>query len=525
MSTGTISSEVKEASVSGIAAQSLQEITPPPDIYADIRPCSHIKSVINSKSKNEVLEVYRQGVEISQAVRDNRTYYLKKDGSEISHSKLLRLKSRALECTDCSLNNFNHNFICLQCPHVGCFTAHNHALKHCKESKHMFAIDSSNGLLFCFLCGDYINEPHLETVRLEVLSNSKKNKDEKESYHQNYVSPSAYAVTGLRGFVNLGSTCFMSSILQTLIHNPFVKYHFFGNDHHYFNCPSNYKYNCNGSINADNACITCSIDLIFKNLFTSDNTDGVGMTNLLLTSWYKRKAFSGSQEQDAHEFWQFLLNEFHSDYEKITKIDANDTCKCLTHTVFSGELESSIKCAHCNQAKLTIDPMIDLSLEVGTLENKTIDLYDCLDLFTKEERLDSMYECQFCSKKTKALKSLKLKTVPYVLAFQLKRFKHNLSNDTFTKIDLHVEIPLYLNLKNYTSTPTSSGTDTSVDVIYELFALVCHMGSVNTGHYIVFVKDGNGQWFRFDDSVITRVSQEDVKNANPYLLYYIVHRI
>lgn len=63
------------------------------------------------------------------------------------------------------------------------------------------------------------------------------------------------------------------------------------------------------------------------------------------------------------------------------------------------------------------------------------------------------------------------------------------------------------------------------DKIFELFALVCHIGSVNTGHYIVIIKNGNGQWLKFDDSVISLISQEEVVKANAYLLFYITHKI
>ncbi|CAH2354769.1 ubiquitin carboxyl-terminal hydrolase 8 [[Candida] railenensis] len=540
----------------------VQEYTPPPDNYSSIRPCSHIVTVLDSKAKDTVFLTYRQALNISQVISNDRYYTQKKDGSTISISKLIELKSESLHCSDCSLNNFHHNFICLQCPHVGCFNNMNHAYQHFKQNSHFFGIDSNIGLLYCFMCGDYINDPQLEKIRLEMTQQKAQASTSSilPNSDPHYIAPDFKASTGLKGFVNLGSTCFMSCILQTFVHNPIIRNQFFNNDYHFFNCESSPEYHFpNGNIDESNACVTCSIDNIFKNFYTSSEIEGFGMTNLLLTAWYKKKSLAGFQEQDAHEFWQFILDELHKDYKRVKKIvkeeedgdedeedeadnddDSGDKCNCITHRAFSGELESSIKCLSCDSVTNTTDPTVDLSLEIrrDKLKNKSkvsrdsLTLYDCLDLFTKDENLDSSYKCQYCGDRSKAIKSLKIKKLAPVMGIQLKRFEHNLLNDTSSKVETPVKIPLFLDLTKYTSAVNEEQIEQRSDVsyidgnkVYELFAMVCHVGSVNTGHYIAIIKDGNGQWFRFDDSVITRISQEEVMNTNAYLLYYITHKI
>lgn len=488
-------------------------------MFSDLETCPHISKVLNTNNKDTILATYTQAIKIALLV--NEKYYFKtlKDKNRFSNDRLRELKATALKCSSCTLNNFNNNLICLQCPNVGC-QVQDHAYTHFKLSQHMFGIDSGNGLVFCFKCNNYINNELLEETRQliikwkglgsQLLESDGSIQDDETRDH--YKNPSSISIRGLKGFINFGSTCFISSILQTFIHNPFIKYEFFNNDDHYFNCDS-YQ------------CITCSIDKIFTEFYTSDNTNSFGMTNLLINSWYKNKSLTGFEEQDAHEFWQFMLNQFHQDYQRVSNKTTdnfrNDSltgyCECIKHKYFNGELESSIKCSNCANVTRKIDPIIDLSLELTNLTNND-SIYDCLDSFTNNEVLDN-YRCPNCNKNSKPVKSLKIHKASPILSIQLKRFKHNLSG--FQKNDLIIKNPHYLNLSQYLS-------DNAIDseqYFYELFALVCHTGTVNTGHYIVIIKNLNNQWLRFDDSVITLITNEQVEATNAYLLFYIAREI
>ncbi|KAI5960110.1 uncharacterized protein KGF55_004833 [Candida pseudojiufengensis] len=587
-----------------------------PDNYYSLKSCNHLNQVLKSKASKTVFDTYKQAVKISQPIINSNTYKLKQNNSIIDQYKLKLKKNQSLKCSDCSITNFQQNMICLQCPHIGCDL---HSFNHYKATQHMFAIDSKYGLLYCFKCNNYINHPKLERIRSKVVINnyngdeddddSNDNDNDKDNdndnevndnennefQNENYTNPNKLSILGLKGFVNLGATCFMSSILQTFIHNPLIKNQFFNNDLHYFNCNHLKNQEIHGIINEKNACITCSIDSIFKKFFTTTNNEGFGMTNLLTTSWYKQKSLAGFQEQDAHEFWQFLLNEFHQDYQRVMVTqkqvtqngevngssssdsngstngatnsnghtdDINDSmdidhehntsrsrngsiinldskgCKCITHSTFSFELQSCVKCNSCKSITETVDPMIDISLEINHLNQSQpeskINLYDCLNLFTQEEKLDSMIKCKICQNKSKATKTLKLKNLSPILSIQLKRFNHNILNDISSKIETPVEIPLYLDLSRYLSEEDSNKENQKGEQqqqtqqsnqFFELFSIVCHIGSVNTGHYIVYIKNFQNLWFKFDDSVISIVDQIDVINSNAYLLYYIVHNI
>lgn len=514
----------------------LQQRTPPPDNFGQIQPCTHLTSVLETKAHDTVMATYRQAVAILIAINPlllkHVVYTLQKDGHPVAPTKLADYKLQVLLCGECKLLNFYLVFICLQCPHVGCY--HEHAVLHAKEHNHMFAIDSHNGLLFCFQCGDYINHAALNRIRLGAVANcvgadtpAEVNKEDDETIAAHYKKPLSQAVQGLRGIVNLGATCYMSCILQTMLHNPLVRYQFFNNDLHFFNCDLQSHYDAGEDhIDESTACITCLIDTIFKDFFTSSSPEGFGITNLLMTAWYKNQLLAGFQEQDAHEFWQFLLNEFHSDYERVaTKAGIPlEPCKCVAHATFSGQLQSSVACGSCGAVTNTVDPFVDLSLEVHNLSDRS--LYDCLDQFTHNEALDVKYKCQSCLKEAKAHRSLRLKKIPPVLSILLKRFKHNFAKDTASKIDVDVDAPFFLNLTKYASDFNEESLDTiDSNKVYELFAVINHTGLVNTGHYIALIKNSTGQWFKFDDSVISHVSPQEVKATKAYLLFYIAHNI
>ena len=50
--------------------------------------------------------------------------------------------------------------------------------------------------------------------------------------------------------------------------------------------------------------------------------------------------------------------------------------------------------------------------------------------------------------------------------------------------------------------------------IYELYAVLVHSGAINGGHYYVYIKDVESKkWHNFNDSMVSEVSADDVKEA------------
>ena len=121
-------------------------------------------------------------------------------------------------------------------------------------------------------------------------------------------------------------------------------------------------------------------------------------------------------------------------------------------------------------------PFLDLILEVlghDTLEQSLRDYY-------QSERLEDLYECDHCHKKTKATKSTSITKAPNYLIIVLKKF----SPVTLKKIEDRLSYNFDLSLKKYCKGHAG-------DTNYSLQSLIIHKGPrSNKGHYYTFSRRG-----------------------------------
>ncbi|CAR22828.1 Ubiquitinyl hydrolase 1 [Lachancea thermotolerans] len=450
--------------------------------------CQHLDQIFrNEKTRDGVLRAY------------NMIRYI------IEHSSFQNRHLHSMRCSECLEINCGSTFMCLQCGVCGCWNKSHFAL-HSKKAGHIFGVNSSNGLLFCFKCGDYVggNETLINSTLVKYWDDI----SVKSSL------PVAKGRDGLCGLVNMGSTCFMSSIIQTLVHNPYVLKQCM-NQNHYSRC----------DIQDSSSCFSCALDQIVMNFYgpTSDATftsQQRGFVDLLLCSWKTNKNLAGYSQQDAHEFLQFFLNQLHADHVRVAQTNVKaENCNCILHTAFQGSLRSSILCTDCQDgSNITFDPMMDLSLDI---KNKST-LVECLQSFHKGERLtDFNHHCSSCGSVQNPIKQMTIAKLPPVLVLQLKRFEH-LMNGNNVKLNGEITYPAYLNMAPFCH---HSEARSVPDMVYELVAVISQEGSVNQGHYTCMCKVPGGQWFRFNDTMIVSITEEDVLRQQAYLLFYVIRQI
>lgn len=418
----------------------------------------------------------------------------------------------ATEKTDwrpnCSVCGSSDAACCLECSHLGCVQHGRHAPNH---NLGVCLWPSSQGYLWCFECQNLILDPDFEELRKRelvfTLSGHRPSVPDSTTFKQ-LKHPQYHALQGLKGFYNMGATCYMAVILQSLIHNPIVNQFFLSGGH-------------DNSLCSKSNCVQCCVDHIFCEFFGGDTVESCGLAELLLAVVKNSTGhFSGATEQDAHEFMQFLLNQFHDShytnkaYERLASsfgdvvntLPDGPKCPCVAHRTFTGILQNTLRCESCHFVKHTTDLLLDLSLEI-----KGSHLRDCLAQFTASEKI-SHYKCSNCNEQGHTLKKILIKNLPPVLHIQLKRFKHM---GVSSKDEQRVSFELYLDMSPYTATQ-----DEHRPFIYELFGVVCHQGSLDTGHYTCIMKHRSGVWYHFDDTVVTVISPENVLKSSAYLLFY-----
>jgi len=122
--------------------------------------------------------------------------------------------------------------------------------------------------------------------------------------------------------------------------------------------------------------------------------------------------------------------------------------------------------------------------------------------------------------KREADKALRIARPPKVLTVHLKRFQQNF-NGRLTKTSKDVEFSRVLDITHYCTEEARS----KYPMLYELFGLVVHSGSMAGGHYVAYVRKrpirGTPAWYYFSDSVHKRLSSfQEVKKQQAYILFY-----
>eukprot|EP01083_Nonionella_stella_P064812 169273_1 len=359
-------------------------------------------------------------------------------------------------------------------------------------------------------------------------------------------------VDDMVGLLNIGATCHMNAVLQAL--NCSDMYRDFLLDQ-----VKELKYDAKyaAKYKIQNQSVTelhnqytrqqkATIEL--KNLMRSlhDKDKRAVSTRALVRSLPKR--WRPGKQQDSNEFAKFVLNYVWEtiDQSSIMKNIYDKTgfdwteihqLKQLRLDPYShGMLNYTTKCLQCNSKSAKFEAFFDLALALSNHKEDKVSTKKLIEEHMKEEQLtkDNAYFCNKCMRNVEAVRFISIVRPPKLLLICFKRYQVNIHTQSREKIMTNVDCPLLLqierdiyDLQNHEKVP------------YILYAVVVHHGlNAQFGHYYTIGRHsddalkcytsnslGDGNWYRFDDSRVSKSSYEQLNalpmHDTPYMLFYL----
>lgn len=327
-----------------------------------------------------------------------------------------------------------------------------------------------------------------------------------------------YINRGLCGIRNLGNTCFMNTIIQSLAFCRDLSTYFLDNS---------YLEDVNS--NKDETPIVGLWNLVCRQLFYANAVVEPNEFHRFIQYIARKKGYSdftGYRQNDSQEFLQFLLENIHNalSYEMDIEVCSNKRPDTLTEVqllqyeslkawkgyfereyspivdMFYGQLFSRVTTEDGIYKSDSFEPYSSLPLELyGT------SLYECFEHFVTPEKID--YQVNKDDNR-EYKRTMRISICPRYLIIILKRF-----DNRGRKLNTLIDIPMNIDIRPYCIETTQKTT-------YELVAIGNHNGGLNGGHYYAYGKNEDGCWYCFNDAVVTRLLPENVITSGAYVLFF-----
>ncbi len=333
---------------------------------------------------------------------------------------------------------------------------------------------------------------------------------------------------GRVGLANLGQTCYINAVVQSLRYSPDLNKYFLTGD---------YKQHL--KMDRRQAPVVVETMDVMKGMWTADvrfrasmSPRGfLGAINRAIEKDRGREILSGDQA-DSAEFLQFLLESIHYAVARPVQMDIVGVSKNLNDELhikaleswrdfhrkeyscivenFYGQTLTTLTCQRCQNKSPTYEPWLMLKPPVEN--NKRQVLSECITTLFEPETLPD-YKCSKCGLDSEgpAIKEHSIARLPSNLIVHLKRFDYN-----GKKAKNHVEVNLQsTNMTQWLSFPAVAR---NTNPVYTTYAVIEHHGNPRGGHYIAYTRH-NDKWLCYDDTSINYVDESRVINDNTYILF------
>ncbi|XP_047200785.1 ubiquitin carboxyl-terminal hydrolase 40 isoform X2 [Girardinichthys multiradiatus] len=275
--------------------------------------------------------------------------------------------------------------------------------------------------------------------------------------------------SNLCGIRNQGGTCYLNSLLQTLLFTPEFREELFSLGPEELGCLED-----KDKPGAKVRVIPLELQKLFARLLLVDHQSACTTD---LTHSFGWNSSQGTNQHDVQELNRILFSALEHSL-------VGTSGSTLIQRLYHGTIVNSIVCKECGNVSQRKEDFLDLTVCVCGVSSLEEALWN---MFVEEELFEgnNLYRCAQCSRLVTAAKSAKLKQLPLFMTMSLLRFSFD-----FTKCERYKEtgrysFPLTIDLR-----PFCEQTDAEdSDFTYELFSVIIHKGGCYGGHYHVYIKD------------------------------------
>ncbi|XP_042179864.1 ubiquitin carboxyl-terminal hydrolase 40 isoform X2 [Oncorhynchus tshawytscha] len=273
----------------------------------------------------------------------------------------------------------------------------------------------------------------------------------------------------LSGIKNQGGTCYLNSLLQTLLFTPEFREELFSLGPKELGCLED-----KDKPEAKVRVIPLELQRLFARLLlvdqqsasTTDLTDSFGWNNS-----------EESRQHDVQELNRILFSAL-----EHSLVDTSGSA--FIQRLYHGTTVNSILCKECGNISQRQEDFLDLTVCVRGVCGLEGALWD---MFVEEEMFEgsNLYRCGQCDQLVTAAKSAKLRKLPPFLTVSLLRFNFDFARCERYKETGRYTFPLTINLRPFCEQTEDEDSEYS----YELFSVIIHKGGCYGGHYHVYIKD------------------------------------
>jgi ubiquitin C-terminal hydrolase len=333
---------------------------------------------------------------------------------------------------------------------------------------------------------------------------------------------------GNNGLKNRGNTCYLNTVLQSLIKLKLFTNYFLSNS--YINDLNNRFKHMKNNEDINQIILSKEYGKLINAMSTSSSPIEPKTFHELIQKFDDR--YAGFEHQDSQEVLSLIIDYLHEglkyDIEmsfsgkvenevdqlvlesfKIWKRDLNNKYSIVTE-LFYGQFVNEIWSSNNSKKKL-----LSRTFEIFNILNIPIygkTLYDSLSKYFSKEILESPYLDENTGEYVKAYRTTKLMKIPQYMIIVLKRF-----TNTLNKLTDCISFPIdNLELDNYVEGYEKNG------FYMRLISIGCHRGLLNGGHYYAICRNSNNLWYKYDDETVSPMNIENISNLfkDVYILIY-----